>query len=301
MQKPNLFIIGAPKSGTTSLSEYLRSHPNIFMCTPKEPHFFSKDLNRYPSIRTIDEYLMLFKNSTESHSIVCESSVWYLFSSLAVDAIYKFNSRSKIIIMLRNPIELIYSLHSYTYNNREDEYDFQRAFYLQKLRAQGFHLPPKIDEPLLLQYTKIGKLGEQVERVLQTFPSDQVKLILFDDFISQTKQVYEDILMFLNVPLDDRIDFPKLNKSTKPRKWLTSTKKMIPFFAINMYRDARCLLGLHDFSISDSIEELTHLFNKKPSIEPSFRCHLEQIFQDDIEKLAKISGRDLSHWVGNNT
>ena len=57
---PNLFIIGAPKSGTTSLYQYLKSHPNIFMCTPKEPHYFSDDINNISIVKTLNEYQALF-------------------------------------------------------------------------------------------------------------------------------------------------------------------------------------------------------------------------------------------------
>lgn len=297
MKKPNLFIVGAPKCGTTSLSEYLRSHPNIFMCNPKEPHFFSKDLNRYPSIRSIDEYLALFQGSTDEHIVVGESSVWYLFSSVAMEEIYRFNSNSKIIIMLRNPIDLIYSLHSYTYNNREDEPDFRKAFHLQELRAQGLKLPKEIDEPLLLQYTKIGKLGEQVEKLLRIFPLEQLKMVVFDDFVSKTRDVYEDVLSFLNIPSDGRVDFPRFNKSNKPIIWLSKSKNKIPQPAMDIYYKIKELLGLQKISIAGSVRSLTPHFEKNPLIDSTFREELVHVFSNDIEKLSRILDRDLDQWV----
>ncbi|MDB4264746.1 sulfotransferase domain-containing protein [bacterium] len=297
MKKPNLFIIGAPKCGTTSLNEYLRSHPNIFMCNPKEPHFFSKDLNRYPSFRSIEEYLALFQKSTDEHIVVGESSVWYLFSSVAAEEIYRFNSSSKIIVILRNPIDLIYSLHSYTYNNREDEPDFKKAFHLQGLRSQGHNLPKEIDEPLLLQYTKIGKLGDQVEKILRIFPLEKVKIILFDDFVSKTREVYEDVLSFLNVPSDCRINFPRFNKTNKSIIWLSKAKNKIPQPALDAYYKIKELLGLRKFNISGSIRRLSPQFLINPPIDSIFREELLHVFRDDIEKLSKILGRDLDQWV----
>ena len=68
--KPNFFIIGAPKSGTTALYQYLSSHPNIYMCTPKEPHYFSNDLNGVAFVKTLDEYQNLFKAKNKNHKII---------------------------------------------------------------------------------------------------------------------------------------------------------------------------------------------------------------------------------------
>ena len=73
MRKPNLFIIGAPKCGTTALSEYLREHPAVFVTQPKEPHFFSKDFPYYysPGHATLDHYLRLYEDAGPEHLAVC--------------------------------------------------------------------------------------------------------------------------------------------------------------------------------------------------------------------------------------
>lgn len=75
--KPNFFIVGAPECGTTTLYEYLRLHPNIFMPQVKEPHFFGGDLGAYPLVKTLDDYRRLFAESTEEHTRVGEASVYY--------------------------------------------------------------------------------------------------------------------------------------------------------------------------------------------------------------------------------
>ena len=255
---------------------------------------------RYPSVRSIYEYLALFQECTDEHIAVGESSVWYLFSSVAAREIYRYNSSSKIIVMLRNPIDLICSLHSYTYNNREDEPDFQKAFHLQELRAQGLKLPKEIDEPLLLQYTKIGKLGEQVEKLLRIFPLEQVKMVIFDDFVSKTRDVYEDVLSFLNIPSDGRVDFPRFNKSNKPIIWLSKSKNKISQPALSTYYKIKELLGLRKFSILGSVRRLTPPFEKNSPIDSIFREELVHIFRNDIEKLSMILDRDLDQWVTNN-
>ena len=81
MKKPNFFIIGAPKCGTTALARYLSEHNDIFMCQPKEPNYFSSDLPmRQPGVESIDEYLNLFSDADDSCKAVGEASVWYLYS-----------------------------------------------------------------------------------------------------------------------------------------------------------------------------------------------------------------------------
>ncbi len=84
---PNFFLAGAPKSGTTALSVYLRGHPNVFLPGLKEPHFFADDLSHFRRPETEVAYRALFKRAGADHLAVGEASVWYLFSSAAMGRI----------------------------------------------------------------------------------------------------------------------------------------------------------------------------------------------------------------------
>ena len=110
MPIPNFFIVGAPKCGTTALCEYLKYHPNVFMSTPKEPHYFAEDFERYRHVKTEDKYLALFGDCNDRHLMIGEASVFYLRSTRAVSLIRDFNPDAKIIVMLRNPVDMVYSL-----------------------------------------------------------------------------------------------------------------------------------------------------------------------------------------------
>ena len=114
MKKPNFFLIGGPKCGTTSLQEYLAQNPKIFMCTPKEPCYFDSDLPWPDSPKTEREYMRLFENANDSHMAVGEASTNYLYSAVAVEKILRFNPCAKFIVMVRNPIDMAISLHSYS-------------------------------------------------------------------------------------------------------------------------------------------------------------------------------------------
>ena len=146
--KPNFFIVGAPKCGTTALYEYLRPHPNIFMSEVKEPHFFAKDFGAYPRIKTLREYNAIFAGSTEEHLRVGEASVYYLRSSVAIANIHEFNPEARLIAMFRNPVEMVHSFHSQLlYISEETVADFETAWRLQERRSRGLDLPPAIRSP----------------------------------------------------------------------------------------------------------------------------------------------------------
>ena len=136
---PNFFLAGAPKCGTTSLSEYLRAHPNVFMCCPKEPFYFDDDLTRIHAVGSFDDYLALFRNCGEEHLAVGEASTCYLFSRNAMKRIHAFNDEAKIIVMFRNPADFLPSLHAeLLFNFNEDQEDFTEAslFFHTCLSAQ---------------------------------------------------------------------------------------------------------------------------------------------------------------------
>ena len=133
MTKPNLFILGAPKCGTTALRDYLGSHPEVFSCAPDEPHFFSTDLVGRSTELSEKQYLRkYFSGVKKHHKIIIDKSTWYLYSKNAVSNILRFNPDSKFIVMVRNPVDMDYSLHSQLlWTGEEDISDFETSWHLQ--------------------------------------------------------------------------------------------------------------------------------------------------------------------------
>src|SRR5687767_6541194 len=127
MTRPNFFIPGAPKCGTSSLHDYLAQHPDVFMSEDmKEPGFFNPDLrvNLVRRAATEQKYLSLFKDAAGKRR-VGESSTWYMLSSVAAQLINSFDPASKAILMLRNPVDAMYSLHGQLlWSCNEDITDF---------------------------------------------------------------------------------------------------------------------------------------------------------------------------------
>ena len=132
MKKPDFFILGAPKCGTTSLADWLREHPSIFMCGPKEPHYFNSDSEHHGAV-DLPHYESLFEDADDSHLAVGEASVWYLVSETAVDNILQYQPRARFIICIRNPVEMAVSLH----DQKRFSGDEPIANFADRLRVDG--------------------------------------------------------------------------------------------------------------------------------------------------------------------
>ncbi len=117
---PNLFVVGAPRCGTTAMFRLLAQHPDIAVCDPKEPYYFCTDFHeesdrhagratRFP-VRTEAQYLALFDD--RSRTVVAEATPAYLYSTVAASRIHAFNPGARILVMVRDPVELLHSLHA---------------------------------------------------------------------------------------------------------------------------------------------------------------------------------------------
>jgi hypothetical protein len=298
--KPNFFIVGAPKCGTTALYEYLRPHPNIFMPRIKEPHFFAKDLGTYPRIKTPEEYAAIFAESTEHHLRVGEASVYYLRSSAAIPGIREFNPDARIIAMFRNPVDMVHSFHSQLlYVAEENESDFEAAWRLQERRSRGLDLPPRSRGSFLLQYAQLAQFGSQTQRLLSVFPRDQVKLILFDDLAASPQAVYDDVIGFLGIPHDHRSSFPRINDNKRARvDWLRRFARKPPPVLRSAVRKLKEGVGAEGLgAMKKKMVELNTVKERRPPLSPAFRAELVEAFREEVGLLARLLDRDLSHWV----
>ena len=298
--RPDLFIVGAPKCGTTALYEYLRRHPNIFMSRIKEPHFFAKDLGGYPFIKTLEEYTALFAESGEAHLRVGEASVYYLRSSVAIPNIHAFNPDARIIAMFRNPVDVVHALHSQLlYVSEETEPDFEAAWRLQERRREGFDLPPASRGSFLLQYAEVGRFGTQTQRLLAAFPPAQVKLILYDDFAASPQSVYDEVIDFLSIPHDNRTEFPRINDNKRARvAWLANFLRKPPPLLRDCYRGLKQALGGKRMdSIKRGIVARNTAQEMRRPMSAEFRAELVDAFRGEVQLLSRLLNRDLSGWV----
>ncbi len=187
---PNFFIVGAPKCGTTAMYNYLAAHPDVFMPRTKEPTFFAQDLDEGKRgddrlfTRDLDQYLALFSD-WRGERRVGEGSVWYLYSKIAADQIKQFAPDARIIVMLRDPVEMMHSLHAHRLaRGAEDLESFEEALRAEKDRANGERFPKHAYVLKGLLYTEVVKYASQVEEYLNTFGRDRVLVLIFEEFVA---------------------------------------------------------------------------------------------------------------------
>jgi len=304
MSKVDFFIVGAPKSGTTALYSYLSAHPDIFLPTHKEPNYFAKD---YPNIggrlKSFDEYEKLFSGPTQK--ISGDGSVCYFGSETAPKAINSYNPNAKIIIMLRNPVELFLSEHSQLlYSFYEDIEDPYQAWKIQDLRKNGQSIPSSCREPESLQYKKVCSHGKNLKTYRDIFPESSILTIFFEDFILSPQTVYDNVLEFLELKNDGRKDFPKINEAKLHKrrglaKWLISP----PGIWGIAHAKIRSFIATTDSSLLKTIESMARKLAARNSKKKSshklsadeFKSIISE-FHDDIAQLTLLTGKELSHW-----
>ena len=288
MNLPNLLIVGAAKSGTTSLHNYLKQHPDIFMSNHKEPHFLINNeigINRIPKgINNLQDYSNLFSNGA-SNKYRGESSAMYLqFPEIAIKNIDRYLDEDvKIIIMLRNPIERAFSGYQHVKRyNLDEDLDFEDALEISEQRYfTNNNITPAS------RYIHIGMYNEFVRKFKTKFKTN-VHIIIYKDFINNTNQELSRLFSFLGIK-DVQIDFNKqymvggwkwkndlFRKIFMKRHFL---KKFIPYKSL--IRVAFKLFA------TDSVEK----------IDDTIREKLIGIYKDDIKNLSIFLNKDLSFWT----
>ncbi len=295
-RKPNFFIIGAPKCGTTAMSEYLRSHPNVFMSERKEPNFFSSELGL--SRRSIDQYLDLFADANPQQTVVAEASTTYIYAQFALENIKQFDPHAKLMVMLRRPSDLVYAVHGQCMlAGIETETDFERAWALQAERVAGKNLPPGCPSYKLLQYKWIGSIGSQVERLFQIFPRTQIHIALLDDLAADPRREYLRLLSFLGLPDDGRIAFPRINEAKSyKRPWLGQIPRLLRSRFGKLFFMLRQKTRFHGTGLLRIIDSFNTETRPRSPLTPEFRHYLDEVFDSEVKLLEELLGRDLSVW-----
>lgn len=300
LPKPGFFIVGAPKCGTTAMANYLNQHPQIFMPIVKEPDFFGSDLRGVRYTNDLNTYLKLF---AAGHDKLCgEGSTAYLISTCAAREIYEFNPEAKIIILIRNPVDMLYSLHNQmVFSGGENIEDFRLALAAEPDRKQGNRIPHICAQPEALFYTENAYLSVQIQRYLEVFGWEQVHIIVFDDLKDDTARVYRRTLEFLGVDPTFQADFKVVNSS----KYIRS-KALRFFFSNPLLRDIRkpLLANIPLYlrrSISFKIKEMNTRYQARPPMDALLQRQLQQEFADEVRQLSALIGRDLSHWANPDT
>lgn len=297
----NVFLAGAPKCATSSLHLYLRRHPGVFMCSPKEPHFFSTDLPGLAEVETPDAYEALFEDAPED-VLRGEASAFYLRSEMAARNIYAANPDAKIVVSLRDPVAASISLyHQLRDGFREDQTRFAASWDLQEDRAQGKNLPPYTPEPEQLQYLKIYSYTDQVTRYFDVFGRERILVLRFERIKADPDSVIAELLDFLDLPPPPEplaiIEHNQRRESKIPG--LTQFLAAPPRPLRPLVAPAKRALNALGIKPSEVI--MKHLSRtagpgKDRAVDTETQARVRAAFMSDILRLEALLDWDLSAW-----
>ena len=301
MKLPNFFIVGAPKCGTTTMYEQLRQHPDIFMCDPKEPHYFATDFPKHRYVTKWHDYEMLFEQA-DGCAAVGESSALYLYSNDAIPALLQRFPGARLIVMLRNPVDMAISMHAQAvYDQDEDTISFEDAWSKCEERRHGRQIPLACRNPGILLYDQIALLGSQMSRLMDRVAPENVLWLFLDDLNSEPVATYRRVLDFLGVKDDGRTVYPKMNarKSVRSRHLALVLKQIwrIADQPPSWLFQTRRRLGLSRLGIRGWLESSNTRAPDMAVVSPALRDTLNVTFAEDIRKLSALTGRNLDSWL----
>lgn len=276
---PNFLIVGAARSGTTSMYYYLKEHPNIFMSPVKEINYFSINYSHY----SIGYYENFF-NKAIFENAIGEASPSYLWTEKTPERIKKHIPDCKIIIILRDPIDRFFSDHRYLWYNYK--INDQICDILEEIKIYGVE-QFLISSPLV----KKGLYFHAVKSYLKQFGSSNIKVMLFDDLKHSLYKILNEVYSFLGV--DDNF---------KPKIKVYNSRKEINTYSLKNV----CLYNLSKKNyIEEKFEKLKRLVVRSISKEKysndlvyqkELHLYLKNIYKEDVVMTEDLIGRNLKHW-----
>lgn len=283
------------------MHSYLASNPEIFMAQ-KEMHCFGSDLRFATNFyrRTEQEYLAEF-DAWDGQRRAGETSVWYLFSSQAAAEIKAFNPNARVIIMLREPAEMLHSLYGqFLSDGNEDLPTFREALAAQDDRCIGRQISRHAYFSQGLIYHEVVRYTEQIRRYFEIFGRERVQVIIYDDFAAKTDVVYRGVLDFLGVDSTRILDsFQKINGNKSVRSSVLRDILCDPLVRGSAI-SARSWLPRPIFKALQKVESQFLKWNyrseKRPQLDLDLLMALKLEFTPEVERLSALLGRDLTHW-----
>jgi hypothetical protein len=295
-KRPDFFIVGAPKCGTTALIDYLKQHPEVFVPERKELDYFGSDLV-FKNYRLTEEQYLSWFAPANGEKRAGEGSVWYLRSIRAAAEIKAFSPAAQIIIMLRNPVDVMHALHSQrVYNGNEDIEDFAAALDAEADRRRGVRLPQRATDHFGCFYRDTVRYATQIERYFDTFGRDRVKVILYDDFAQDTARAYRETCQFLEVNHEFRPSLRVVNARKRVRNQAVRDFLRRPPAGAGLVLRALGLRPDRNGGYKGWLRRLNSTARSLPALDPEMRKTLQREFEPEVRQLSKLLRRDLSYW-----
>lgn len=279
---PNFFIIGASKCGTTSLFHLLEKHSECCMCSIKEPNYFNSNG------KSIDWYLSLFA-ACQGSIVVGEASPIYsettYFTSVPGN-IYEFNPSAKIVYMVRHPYERLKSVWKQTLSTG---HFYEKKYYRQKMplnfRKAIFCYPP---------FLEACKYWTHIQNYRKYFPDENIKIIFFDDFVSDPKNVMQDLALFLGICPFNNVELDAKQKNSSKGKTVAS-----PFYYF--LKNLRVINVLSKKFVSENTKKfvrnkLTRPVPSDPYLSDNTKTEIRNTLESEIQALFSYAEKPSDFW-----
>lgn len=299
---PNFLVAGAAKCGTTSLFDYLRQHPDIFMPPDlKEPHYFcyaDREMNfigpdgRVPfinksAITKLARYEDLFVAGSGA-PLRGEASATYIYWPETASRVAAYAPTMKLIFILRHPVDRAYSAFNHLKRLFLEPLDFQSAIAAEAERtAQNYGF--------MWRYMAGGRYAFQLQPFLKAFPREQIHILLFEDLKTNPEAAVHDVLRFLGARTDVILDL----SGTSNESFVPNEKRALHRFLAdeNILKTALRTVLPRKLKTAMAHKVRKAVFNKPESLSPDLHRELYQTyFAAEQAQLEDILGRSLAHW-----
>jgi glycosyltransferase involved in cell wall biosynthesis len=296
---PNLFVLGAPKAGTTFVHHALSRAPDVFMSSVKEPGYFTSSRDQR---RGLEYYLNAYFSGAEGHSYRGESTPWYLYSEPALERIAALPSRSelKLLVLIRRPSARALSMYRDQVRIQREHRSFGEAVDAELELLCAGELGPDVRQ----RYVWCGRYSEHIRRWQEAFGENSLHVLLFEEMALEPAKVWAELASFLGCDLGPSrfeeveqaernpagsLRWPRLDRlirslEGRDNRIIETAKQMLP-------------PGLHRRVLQRVVR-----YNRRPGgssldeRDPQVLERLDAHFQGEREALEALLGRSLDCW-----
>jgi hypothetical protein len=297
-RRPNLFLVGAQKSGTTTLALMLDQHPKISMSQPKEPGYLAFGTAGYTAldgygrvvnaaswvVRTEQAYLALFRSAPENASFLGEASTWYLSEPGMPERLHDFNPQAHVVAILRQPADRAYSAWCHARRDREEPHEqFAQALAAEPARKNASHL---------LRYREMSRYLKPLEQYIERFGKDHVHIMFYEDLRDDPDSLWLSCCKFLGLTSERTPAAYQQNRSGLPRSRLIHSM-------LRSKRVKRCMRRVLPLRFTAWAKHrlATSNLRRLPPLPAAQRNALSREFIEETKALMALTGRDLTHWL----
>jgi len=312
-----VFIVGAPRCGTTTLSRFLKGHPSISFPAVKEPHYFAQnDLRGLPpdelKSRVEREYLERLFYPDADRRVAVDASVTYLYTPEQLEPALRLWPNSRFVVALRDPLTMLPSLHKrLIYVGEETITNFADAWAASPDRAAGRRIPRTCHEPKFLRYDEAARFGTYLKRLFAVVGKERCLVVIFDDLVADPAEQYRRLMELTDLEPQPGVDFTRRRQGYSVRfPWLQRMLKRPPrAIAERLVGDLSSLpppktengQQAQPSSAVLSLRKRVLRWNRvsRPTepLPPALQNEIRLKFRDEVDLAGRLIGRDLSHWL----